>query len=59
MRENATLLEIEFDRFVRENPCADSIEIAAHFFNLGVEKERERVKEEKEREVKLPPYYGG
>lgn len=50
--------EIAFDKFIKENPTADSLEIAKHFFELGRNYEVEYQKAQKELEDKLPKYYG-
>lgn len=56
-------IEKEFEKFVKENPYADSLEIAKHFFLFGVKYEMDvqaKAKEmAKEFEKNSPPYYGG
>lgn len=51
-------IEIALEKFNKENPNADSFELAAHFFNMGRIYEQEHIKTQRELEKKLPCYYG-
>ena len=51
-------IEKEFEKFVRENPYADSIELAEHFFDLGLKMQSEYFAKKKIAERNLPRYYG-
>ena len=51
-------IQKEFEKFVNENPYADSMELAEHFFDLGIKKESEYFEKKKSLEANLPKYYG-
>lgn len=48
----------EFEKFLTENPYADSMELATHFFEFGIQYEKKNHKTLKEIEEELPPFYG-
>ena len=49
------IIETELEKFIAENPCADTMEIAEHFYNFGI---KNSYAEMRRRESELPPYYG-
>ena len=51
-------IEELLDNFYKENPNADSFELATYFFDLGKAYEKNRVATKKELEKEMPKYYG-
>lgn len=48
----------ELEKFVKENPTADTLEIVQHFCEFGRMLEREEIKARRKKEDELPPFYG-
>ena len=51
-------IEELLDNFYKENPNADSFELALHFFNSGRTYEQEKERVRKEFEKNAPKFYG-
>lgn len=51
-------IQLELDKFIKENPYADTYDIALHFYNLSTEDAEKEAKARKEFVDNLPPYYG-
>jgi len=51
-------IETALDIFNKDNPNADSFELATYFFNIGKAYERNRETTKKELEKEMSKYYG-
>ena len=51
-------IETAIEKFSKENPYADSFELAQYFYNLGRKDAKEQETAQRDLERKMPKFYG-